>query len=226
VGIDRVVIFGVGSPLAIDLEESCSRLELEIVAGVRNVPGPSFLSERLRVVEAEALDRSLTALPFILPMFTPNHRRTALADARVRGFAHAATVIDPTSVIAVSTQMGEGCYVNAGCTIGGAGRFGAFVLVNRAVSIGHHANVGDFASIGPGAVLSGFIELGPGAVIGAGSVLLPKVTIGANTFVGAGSVVTKSMPPDCVVIGNPGKVVKRRGDGGSSAWRAENEGPS
>ncbi len=205
---DRIVIFGIGSPLAIDVEESCARLGIEIAAAVRNVPGASYVSDRLSVIEADAMDSALAALPFILPMFTPRHRQTALADARGRGFMHAATVLDPTSVVAASTRIGEGCYINAGCTIGGTGRLGDFVLINRAVSIGHHANIGDFASIGPGAVLSGFIQLGSGAVIGAGSVLLPKVEIGANTVVGAGSIVTKSMPPDCVAMGNPAKIVK------------------
>jgi len=208
VTVDRIVIFGIGSPLAIDLEESCARLGIEIAAAVRNVPGPSYVSDRLRVVEADSMDRELTTLPFVLPMFTPSHRRTALADARRRGFVGAATVLDSTSVVATSTQISQGCYVNAGCTIGGGGRFGEFVLINRAVSIGHHANIGDFASVGPGAVLSGFVQIGPGAVIGAGSVLLPKVEIGANTVVGAGSIVTRSTPPDCVVMGNPGKIVK------------------
>ena len=45
-------------------------------------------------------------------------------------------------------------------------------------------------------------------MIGAGAVLLPKVEIGANSVVGAGAIVTKSVPPDCVVAGNPARIVK------------------
>jgi sugar O-acyltransferase (sialic acid O-acetyltransferase NeuD family) len=206
--IVRIVIFGVGSPLAIDLEESCGRLGIEIIAAIRNVPGVSFVSDKQRVVEIDSLDSALMAIPFALPMFTPNHRRTALADALTRGFTQGATIIDPTSVVASSTILGEGSYINAGCTIGGAGKLGKFVLINRAVSIGHHASLDDFVSIGPGAVLSGFVHLGSGAVIGAGSVLLPKIEIGENTVVGAGSVVTKSMPENCFVLGSPARVVK------------------
>ena len=39
--------------------------------------------------------------------------------------------------------------------------------------------------------------------IGAGSIILPNVEIGPNSIVGAGSVVTKWVPPNSVVAGNP-----------------------
>jgi len=45
--------------------------------------------------------------------------------------------------------------------------------------------------------------------IGAGAVVLPGVTIGARSVVGAGAVVTKDVPPDTVVVGNPAKVLKK-----------------
>lgn len=44
--------------------------------------------------------------------------------------------------------------------------------------------------------------------IGGGAILLPGVTIGKNSVVGAGSVVTRSIPPNCVAVGNPCKVIK------------------
>ncbi|PXX98831.1 acetyltransferase [Marinifilum breve] len=47
------------------------------------------------------------------------------------------------------------------------------------------------------------------AHIGANSVVVAGVTIGKRSQVGAGSVVTKDIPPFCVAVGNPAKVVKR-----------------
>ncbi len=44
--------------------------------------------------------------------------------------------------------------------------------------------------------------------IGGGAILLPGVTIGRNTTIGAGSVVTRSIPANCVAVGNPCKVIK------------------
>ncbi len=44
--------------------------------------------------------------------------------------------------------------------------------------------------------------------IGGGAILLPGVTIGKNSVIGAGSVVTRSIPANCVAVGNPCRVIK------------------
>jgi acetyltransferase-like isoleucine patch superfamily enzyme len=46
------------------------------------------------------------------------------------------------------------------------------------------------------------------AKIGANSTLLPGITIGENSLVGAGSVVTKDVPSNKVVVGNPAKILE------------------
>jgi len=45
-----------------------------------------------------------------------------------------------------------------------------------------------------------------GASIGANATLLAGITIGENSMVGAGSVVTKSVPPNAIVVGNPARI--------------------
>jgi acetyltransferase-like isoleucine patch superfamily enzyme len=47
-----------------------------------------------------------------------------------------------------------------------------------------------------------------GASIGSGSVILCNVTIGENAIVGAGSVVTKDVPANAVVVGNPARILR------------------
>jgi len=47
-----------------------------------------------------------------------------------------------------------------------------------------------------------------GASIGSGATLLCGITVGENAIVGAGSVVTKDVPPDTIVAGNPARVKK------------------
>jgi UDP-2-acetamido-3-amino-2,3-dideoxy-glucuronate N-acetyltransferase len=47
-----------------------------------------------------------------------------------------------------------------------------------------------------------------GASIGSGSTILSKVTIGEKAIVGAGSVVTKDVPANAVVAGNPAMVLR------------------
>ena len=46
-----------------------------------------------------------------------------------------------------------------------------------------------------------------GASIGANATILPGVTIGQNAMVGAGAVVTKDVPPNSIVVGNPARIV-------------------
>lgn len=54
------------------------------------------------------------------------------------------------------------------------------------------------------------VTLGEKCWIGMNSTILPGVTLGPHTVVGAGSVVTKSFPEgNCVIAGNPAKVIRR-----------------
>lgn len=48
-----------------------------------------------------------------------------------------------------------------------------------------------------------------GASIGSGATILARVTIGENALVGAGSVVTKDVPANAIVAGNPARVLRR-----------------
>lgn len=52
------------------------------------------------------------------------------------------------------------------------------------------------------------IDIKDGAHIGIGAIIMPGVTIGEGAVIGAGSVVTKDIPPYCVAVGAPAKVIK------------------
>ena len=47
-----------------------------------------------------------------------------------------------------------------------------------------------------------------GASIGSGATILSNLVVGENAIVGAGSVVTKNVPPNCIVAGNPAKLLR------------------
>jgi len=53
-----------------------------------------------------------------------------------------------------------------------------------------------------------------GASIGSGSTILSNITIGENAIIGAGSVVTKDVPANTIVAGNPARVKRRIKDKG------------
>ena len=50
--------------------------------------------------------------------------------------------------------------------------------------------------------------IGEHCVIGAGSMILPGLRIGNSVVVGGGTIVTKDIPDNCIVVGNPGRIVK------------------
>ena len=53
------------------------------------------------------------------------------------------------------------------------------------------------------------VKIEDGVWIGGGAIILPGVTIGRNSVIGAGSVVTRSIPANCIAVGNPCRVIKK-----------------
>ncbi len=203
----KLVLFAVSSPYAAEAFESARRLGWEVVACVRNLAGAPAPDELPRITDADDLTAGLFDIPFVVPLIGPEARRTASADAHARGFSRAGTLVDPTAVVASSTQLGPGAYVNAGAIVGAGTRAGRGLLVNRAAALGHHCTLGDYVSVGPGAVTGGSCAIGDGAFLGVGAVLRPEVTIGAGATVGAGAVVVDDVPAGSTVVGNPARPI-------------------
>lgn len=84
--------------------------------------------------------------------------------------------------------IGENCYITYGCVI-----------------LSHDATA---KRIDPHDDGSGTVIIEDNVFIGVNSVVLRNVRIGRNSIVGAGSVVTKDVPPNVIVAGNPAKIIK------------------
>jgi acetyltransferase-like isoleucine patch superfamily enzyme len=101
-------------------------------------------------------------------------------------------------------------------------RIGNGVRMHSQVFVPEFTVIEDDAWLGPSVVLTnakyplspGVKETlaGPvvkkGAKVGANATILPGIVIGANSLVGAGSVVTKDVPDNAVVAGNPARLIK------------------
>jgi hypothetical protein len=51
-------------------------------------------------------------------------------------------------------------------------------------------------------------RIGKNCFIGGRAIVLPGIEIGDGCVIGAGSVVTKSVPPNCIVAGNPARIIR------------------
>ena len=105
------------------------------------------------------------------------------------------------------------------------------VWIGEGVVIGDRCKIEAFSFIPSGVSLGNDVFIGPhvcftndkhppsggknwtttivydGVVIGAGAVILPGLTLGTGCVIGAGAVVTKNVPQDALVVGNPARVV-------------------
>jgi hypothetical protein len=216
---NRIIFFGVRSPVTVEYEETCHRLGLTISAAV-SVNGSPRLLARSCLVDIGAFDASTAIDPFIACAFTPQRRKALMEMAVGLGLRLAPALIDPTAILASSARVGNGTFVNAGVVIGAASLLGEGILVNRAVSLGHHTVLGDHISIGPGATLAGNTQVGEGAMIGAGAVILPDLRIGAGAVIAAGSLVRRHVPDGAFVAGHP--AMERPFDPARSTLHVEN----
>ncbi|CAI7768922.1 unnamed protein product [Closterium sp. NIES-53] len=104
-----------------------------------------------------------------------------------------------------------------------AAQIGKGVMLDHAtgVVIGETAVVGDEVSMLHNVTLGGtgaiagirHPRVGRGSVIGAGARILGPVTLGERVKVGAGSLVLTDVEAEATVVGNPAKIVRRKGDG-------------
>ena len=105
-----------------------------------------------------------------------------------------------------------GIEIHPGATIGK----GLFIDHGSGVIIGETAIVGDNVTLYQGVTLGGTGKeqgkrhptLQDNVMVSAGAKIIGSFTIGENSKIGAGSVVLEEVPPNCTVVGVPGRIVK------------------
>ncbi|MBQ6675574.1 MAG: serine O-acetyltransferase [Lachnospiraceae bacterium] len=109
-----------------------------------------------------------------------------------------------------------GIEIHPGASIGS----GFFIDHGSGVIIGETSIIGNNVTLYQGVTLGGTGKetgkrhptIEDNVMISAGAKILGSFTIGANSKIGAGSVVLEEVPPNCTVVGVPGRIVKRENE--------------
>lgn len=124
-------------------------------------------------------------------------------------------------VVLSNAVIGHDCNICSHCLIENDVILGDRVTVKSGVQLWDGLRVANDVFIGPNVTFTNdkfprskrhpesfsLTEIHAGASIGANATILPGIRIGRRAMVGAGSVVTRSVPPNAIVVGNPARIV-------------------
>jgi len=119
-------------------------------------------------------------------------------------------LIHPNAIVDASVDIAKGSVVMAGAIINSSVKIGKHSIINTASSIDHDCVIEDYVHVSPNSTLCGNSRVGEGSHVGAGSVIIQGVIVGKNVTIGAGSVIISDVPDNVTIVGNPGKIIKKK----------------
>ncbi len=118
-------------------------------------------------------------------------------------------LVHPRSTISPRASIGNGSVVMGHAIINANTHIGQHAIINTSASIDHDCHIGDIAHISPNATLAGGVTIGEGTHVGSGAIIIPGIKVGRWAIIGAGSVINHDVPDFAVVVGNPGRVIRK-----------------
>ena len=119
------------------------------------------------------------------------------------------TAIHPRANMGENVDIGKGCMIMANAVVNSYSKIGDHVIINTGSIVEHDNFIGDYVHIAPGAVLCGGVTVENKAQISAGSIVILDVKVGENATVGAGATVIRNVEKNCIVVGNPAKILRK-----------------
>lgn len=121
------------------------------------------------------------------------------------------TFIHPTACISHYSEIGLGSVIMAHAVVNPFVTVGNAVIINTAATIDHDSTLSDGVHICPGVHLAGAVNVGNEVMIGIGAQVIQGINIEFRATVGAGANVLLDVDPHTTVVGNPAKLISRKG---------------
>lgn len=118
------------------------------------------------------------------------------------------TVSKDSKIGTFETNIGTGCNILHGVIISNSSTIGMGCILYFNSILTHDCVLGDFVEVSPSVNILGRSKIDSYTQIGSNTTILPDLEIGKNVIIGAGSVVTKNIPDNKLVYGNPAKIIK------------------
>jgi acetyltransferase EpsM len=128
---------------------------------------------------------------------------------RIKNICEFETMIHHSAYISRFAEIGKGTVIMPKVCINAEVNIGHSCIINTAAVIEHECVIEDYVHISPNVALAGNILVKKGVHIGLGANIIQGVTIGKNAIIGAGSVILSDVPDNAVVVGNPGRILRK-----------------
>lgn len=121
-------------------------------------------------------------------------------------------VIHPTVYVSPDAKLGEGIIAQMGSMIAVDTIIGNNVTLEQYVVIAHDSAIGNHVQMSAFVMIAGHCKVGEGTYIGINASVRDKTEIGENCIISMGSVVQRNVPDNVIVMGNPARILKEKGD--------------